>query len=1160
MTDTIDYEVASDQDTLPLQVHDGSADYQYRISRVQVLNWGNYRDLHDIPFTRDGLAIAGPSGRGKSTLVDALSSVLFPNPQQFNVAARDDGRKRSERTVYTYARGYSERRESSPGSRATTNTYVRPPEDGPFASGTAVTFTNGRGASVTVFRLMWVAPHVLDRDSLAANTVYGFVHDDFDLAAIAGLDAVRGSSPISKSSLQRLIDVERGDIVDGSQARVHAKMRSVLHMGVNEDSQRHAFTLLRRAQSSRDLEPIDEFFKTFVLTEPEALRIWDDTAQSFTNAARFYDEFESARRRAEILQELPQLAEEYRSAHAKGQAKAQLLDPSGEVSPIDIWHGRKLIDWAEERISEVRGRITEMTGRRAELQDELASVEREYENVSIRLEGVGGGLAEENLRLRLDAARKTLHDRERLAEELSAALAAFDLELPAGSAGLRKTVSALDELLARTEEDLEGLRAEQAEDTAKVWELRRAVEAAAKEVSGLQTRQSAIPDDAEARRTSIEKSLGLAPGTLVYAGELLRVREADRAWSKAVVSVVLPLARTLLVPREHLPAVREHVNATDMRGSLTFVEAESGAPVETAPAGSLAELLEFADHPFAGWVSGELVRTANYLRVDSAKELSTDPPKWAAGAITIEGLRSGARGRYTKDDRRQRYPWLGWDNRSLVGALESELESQKEALAQAEARAKQLDARIAAANRRVRALTDLPERLERADLESGGLDVAGARKVAEELSAQLAASADPAVDELKAQKKSLSARRDELTKHIGVLEDRVTNAETQWGALVDVQDAAHDAVDGAELPADLASMVEETEFRAPADASKRAVAASLGTARDSVRDQIALHLAETGTRKARIEAILQRYRQLGAAAARETDGTIESLDAMLEVYERLRRDDVPRAKAKWIRGASKDLMTGFSGLLMQIDSDERDIVQALEPINSVLRNISFRGDSILSIEVDRKPTRERREFRDIVKKYGSPDTLARPTTDEAEVEKNFLTLRKSLENLLGDDRDAHLWRARVFDARENMEFRAVQTRPNGDRIPLDGVAGMSGGEGQELIAFVLGAALRMRLGEGHDAPPTYAPIVLDEGFVKSDSDFTARALNAFKALGFQLVIAAPREKAAAFDRFVGSIVYVNHDRNRFENGSVVRRMTLADLEEITGEGGDAFEQ
>ena len=60
---------------------------------------------------------------------------------------------------------------------------------------------------------------------------------------------------------------------------------------------------------------------------------------------------------------------------------------------------------------------------------------------------------------------------------------------------------------------------------------------------------------------------------------------------------------------------------------------------------------------------------------------------------------------------------------------------------------------------------------------------------------------------------------------------------------------------------------------------------------------------------------------------------------------------------------------------------------------------------------------------------------------------------------------------------------------------------------------MLGAALRYRLGDGTDAIPTYAPIVLDEGFVKADNEYTGRALAAFRGLGFQLV--ATKGTAAA---------------------------------------------
>ena len=86
--------------------------------------------------------------------------------------------------------------------------------------------------------------------------------------------------------------------------------------------------------------------------------------------------------------------------------------------------------------------------------------------------------------------------------------------------------------------------------------------------------------------------------------------------------------------------------------------------------------------------------------------------------------------------------------------------------------------------------------------------------------------------------------------------------------------------------------------------------------------------------------------------------------------------------------------------------------------------------------------------------------------DETKVEASFRKLRKSLERLTDSSRSGESWRRSVFDAREHVTFRAIETPGSGKPIVHEGVSGMSGGEGQELIAFILGAALRYRLGEG----------------------------------------------------------------------------------------------
>ncbi len=132
------------------------------------------------------------------------------------------------------------------GGRSATPSYLRPPGRPGFVSGAAITWSTGLGQQVTAFRLAWVAADVTDNAAVGKSTVYGFVHDAFDLARLDGLKPARtGTAPLSEASMRHLIDSARGDVVDTRQARMHAAMRRLRRRRM-EESQRLAMQLLQR--------------------------------------------------------------------------------------------------------------------------------------------------------------------------------------------------------------------------------------------------------------------------------------------------------------------------------------------------------------------------------------------------------------------------------------------------------------------------------------------------------------------------------------------------------------------------------------------------------------------------------------------------------------------------------------------------------------------------------------------------------------------------------------------------------------------------------------------------------------------------------------------------------------------------------------------------
>jgi uncharacterized protein YPO0396 len=65
------------------------------------------------------------------------------------------------------------------------------------------------------------------------------------------------------------------------------------------------------------------------------------------------------------------------------------------------------------------------------------------------------------------------------------------------------------------------------------------------------------------------------------------------------------------------------------------------------------------------------------------------------------------------------------------------------------------------------------------------------------------------------------------------------------------------------------------------------------------------------------------------------------------------------------------------------------------------------------------------------------------------------------------------------------------------------------------------------LGDDTNTRPRFAPVFLDEGFVKADSEFAGRAVDAWKGLGFQLIIGAPYGQFTALEPHAEQILYMS---------------------------------
>jgi uncharacterized protein YPO0396 len=1107
---------------------------QYRIELVQLLNWGSYAGLHRMPVGRGGIAILGPTGRGKSTVLDAMAAVIMPNPQEFNRAARDDSRQRSERTVYSYARGKTDEVRDADSDRTTTR-FLRPLGES-FASGAAITWSTELGETLTAVRLAWIGPDTASQDDVTQASVYLLVRGRFDLSRLTDVRRDETStSPLTKSSLTRLVDPAH-DLVTYSQPELRVQLCARLGIGGSDESQLKALTLLRRAQASKGVFSIDELFKQFVLTQPKALSRWETTLATYREASQLYDVFETTRRKLDVLEPVPGLAERWHAAGDDATAKRRLL-AGGDDEPrrLDVWLAEAVGSWVGGEVDRVqtekRGHVE--TRRRAAEAAEAAL--RAREQALAQIADLGGDPSH-SLREQVRWAEEALGRVEKEHRRFAAPLEGVGEPVPTTGDELeslrtRATELAAEEAAARREHD--ELRGDLA---ARIAETRRSVGERQREKESFERRRSNVPDDAVERRRRIADGTGVPVARLPYAGELFEVATEHRDWTTAIERVLGDLATHLLVDPDDFDAVRRFVDREDMRGRVTLVPATPGLTSTRTPlARTVPSMLVFDEaSPFVGWLRDEVVDDRSVLCVDDASALDDPLPVGAKGAVTRSGLRTGSRRRVTKDDRRVR-SWIGLDNTGRVAELTAEITALTESLDAARA---EWDAAETVATAR-RTVVETVARAAAA--EWSDVDPAPARARLADLQAQLerVAVERPEVTALQAEAAAQDEARLEAVRRGAEVQQVLDQLEATHATLVDIEDAFSDASGADPLTDDERVLLAPLPFAAPREVAD--VERTRREAAAQLRAQVDAHDRERTQHELTLELVFTRYLELDPNAG--FDASIESLPAVLAIHRTLVDDDLPNAKRRWLAKAGASVGDSLRALLVQIEEDGHVIRRGVRPISQALAAIEFRQGSTLDIEPRPVSNSDLAEFKRTLREHtgggggagaggseaGGSEASAVDPRDPAEIERRFLRLRRDLASLEERSKSGEAWRRRVLDAREHYQFRAIETRRDGTQIVHEGVAGKSGGEGQELIAFVLGAALRFRLGDGTDRVPTYAPIVLDEGFVKADTEYTGRALSALRSLGFQLVVGAPRDKVNAFEQHVESVAYISSD-------------------------------
>jgi uncharacterized protein YPO0396 len=1071
-------------------------DEQFRMRRLQVLNWGTFNGLVDVPIAERGFLFVGRSGSGKSTLLDAMSALLVPpNLVDFNAAAREAERSGRDRSLASYVRGaWADQHDGESGEIATQ--YLR---KGSTWSALALEYRNAMGETVSLIRLFWIAGN----SSSAADVKkhYMVCERAFDMATeLQGFDL-----DLRKLKARLGEDVHHFDTFAGYAER----FRRLL--GIQNEM---ALKLLHKTQSAKNLGDLNTFLRGFMLDEPE-------TFGAANRLVTDFGELDAAHKAVVIAREQVDTLVPARAAHENLMTLRRETSALRELHAcVDTWREQRRLRLLDENLAELKVRDVALEGEIAQRRQTLENHDRRLADLEQQRREQGGDLIDQLEREHEQVSRER-DERMKRRDKAERACGGLGWIMPS-------TAQAFAELVGRSRELLDGARDRASGLEERMDALKRERDQAGQrfagvraEIEALNRNPSNIPAPIQAMRARLCSELDFSENALPFVGELLQVKSEFVAWRGAIERVLHGFALSLLVDEHQYAEVSHWINKTHLGGRLVYyrvgrADALGGRKPESR---SLVHRLDIRDHAHRDWLSGELSRRFDYACVDSPAALRN-----ADRAITREGLVKHGGDRHEKDDRRavdDRRNWvLGFDNRDKLSLFEREGQELAQAIARASAALDALKAeRDADGDRRLAAA-------QLANLEWEEIDVAPKLRRLGDIEDQL--------QQLRAGDATLQEIMRQLDTERSVRERVARNLDDAKAERLAMEKERNDLTRRREACLPLANAMSLSSAQAEALAARlpQHVPPTLANI-DTQTNLIERGLNEAMTEHARrdnalvqtVEECFRTFCRRWPQDSADFTPNMDSVEGFLSRLRRLELDGLPKHEARFFELLQSQSKQNLLVLQKHMTEARKSIGQRMDEVNESLERVPFNRGTILQIELTDRNLPEVREFQLQLREVLSHHQ----TEDRERAEAQFAVLRQLVAKLAADDPEHKRWREQVLDVRQHVEFVGVEK--DGNTLATVEVyrsgAGKSGGQRQKLATTCLAAALRYQLGGDDGHLPRYAPVVLDEAFDKADNEFTALAMNIFENFGFQMVVATPLKSVMTLEPFIGGACFVD---------------------------------
>lgn len=1082
---------------------------QWRLTQLQVSNWGTFHGTHELAISAKGFFLTGGPGTGKSTLLDAISALLTPpRTLQFNAAASDAGPARSKyrRTVASYVRGaWAMHYDQATGEFS--QDVLR---EKTTLSVLTLRYSDGMGGTVQLSRLLLLhAGHTSDSD---VKSLYVIADQPLDVADLRPFV----SSQIEGKALEAAFP--------GTETfRQFREYRAAFSqkLGIPDEK---ALSLLHKIQSAKELGDVNALLRDYMLEEPRTFDLADQALANFHNLSQVYEALVTAREQRDLLRGLRQNHTDWTEMRRRG---GELVDRRGDIDVFAAQHLVRLLDEDQERLQLDRDRLQAQQRR---LTQDVAEARADLTQLKEQRKHAGGGEIDD-WKQQIAGLEVERDRRRERGSEFAGQLATLELSTPAGEdmfMALQREVAQRREALEAEEKDSDSQRWE-AEAT--VRELAAQLQRTKEELASLTSRASNLHSEDVALRDAIAAEVGIAPTELPFAAELLQVRAGEEEWTAAAEQALRGLARSILVPDRAYRDVAAVIDRTKLRRRISYnrVNTDLRRPVKQIDERSLAAKLDVKDGEFHTWLTSEIASRMDYTCAEDLQEFT---------ALNRAVLRSGqikhSATRHEKSADRQindRSQWvLGFDNRAKRSVFEQERTRAEQALFEAQARRKDVETQQERRREHLWALQAI------STVTWDDIDAASVARRISNLRDMVRAAEDG------------SAALTELARQIDDVERSIAETDEE---LLEVVRTAGKLSEQAERSAERLAAAQEriagvTLDPAVEEELARRFAAISPTLHVSTIDQVTkdasatldAELMDLTRRTSRAEedirTAMREFTRRWPAQAGDTAASLEAAEDYLSILRRIEEEKLPEVEDRFFEFFTGNTLGDVQALATAIAREPAEIRKRLQRINALLAQVEFHAGRYLQLSMRPVHLAALDEFKAALEDAVADTALNDISRDRELAEERFLSLRHLMDLITAARTKEDQVSRAMLDVRRHVHFHAEEVDTSGTVVHAHESGGpLSGGQNERLTTFCLAAALRYQLaGTGADVP-RYAPIIIDEAFSKGAGKFITAAMESFRHFGFQVVLANPGKNPQALAPFIGGVGVVSIRQDRY---------------------------